>query len=201
MVVYTSHRSTYLWMNASRHNTWECHTNSWEQAQALINSVIKVCGNECSDVLPWCATLSDTRIQTDHKSQMGMLQDKDAQLRSNYIFVVHTYSKVCRRVKGYLHPWNPRCHLITLDSTYVDEVMLDIPGWGQSCRDWPSLNVSTTTAVPVWSTVDKDQDWTADSIGHPEVANKATGADPSYVLAWAYSSCCVLKGTWMKVST
>ena len=40
--------------------------------------------------------------------------------------VVHTYSKVCRRVKGYLHPWNPRCHLITLDSTYVDEVMLDI---------------------------------------------------------------------------
>jgi len=61
----------------------------------------------------------------------------------------------------------------------VDEVMLDIPGWGQLCRDWSSLNVSTTAAVPVWSTVDKDQHWTADSIGHSEVAKKAAGLTPA----------------------
>jgi len=149
----------------------------------LTRSVIKVCGNECPDVLPWCATLSDTIGSRLTTSPNGDASGQGRPVALQLYLVVHTYSKVCRRVKGYLHPWNPRCHLITLDSTYVDEVMLDIPGWGQSCRDWPSLNVSTTTAVPVWSTVDKDQDWTADSIGHPEVANKATGADPSYVLA------------------
>ena len=60
------------------------------------------------------------------------------------------------------------------------------PDWGQSYQDWlppqPSLNVSSTTAVCVRSTVDKG--WTAGSIGHSEVARKATGADLSYLLAW-----------------
>ena len=49
------------------------------------------------------------------------------------------------------------------------------------CYPHPSLNVSTTAAVCIRSTVDKG--WTAGSTGNPEVARKSTGADLSYLLA------------------
>ena len=49
------------------------------------------------------------------------------------------------------------------------------------CYLHPSLNVSSTAAVCIRSTVDKG--WTAGSTGNPEVARKATRADLSYLLA------------------
>ena len=56
----------------------------------------------------------------------------------------------------------------------------------------PPLNISISTAVCVWSAVDKG--WTAGPTGNPEVARQTTGIEFSYLLAragWVLVSTCM----------